>query len=63
MESESPTRKVIYDNLNAIMATLSKDYIKNQLLKTRTYLLFNFTVTKIRVVIHLVEDGTRICGM
>ena len=58
MESEGPTRKAIYDNVNAMMSTLSKDYIKTQLLKTRSYLLFNFTVTKIRVVIHLVEDGT-----
>ena len=32
---------------------------KTELLKTISYLLFNFAVTKIRVVIRLEEDGRR----
>ena len=40
-----------------------KDHNKKKLLKTRFYLLFNFAVTKIRVAIPLVEDGTRMGGI
>ena len=39
-----------------------KDHIKIQLLKIGTYLSFNFVVTKIRVVLSLAEDGTRMAA-
>ena len=37
--------------------------LTTQLLKTRSYLPFNFAVTKIRVAIRLVEDETRMGGI
>ena len=36
---------------------------KTQLLKTKSYFLFTFAVTKIRVAIRLVEDRTRMDGI
>ena len=37
--------------------SLGRIILKTQLLKTRSYLLLNFAVTKVRVVIHLDKDG------